>query len=141
MNEKQNIALDKAFSEFGISKSVLIGNKKLHPQLFKKRICELKRMGVAVQLLSQKFQLNESLIYKWYYLEQKNLKESSLKPKQLKIKKDVLHPKLRKSDIVEALPKTINARLIFKSGIQLELPIVGMDRHFLILWEFPISAS
>jgi hypothetical protein len=134
MNEKQINAIDKAFSEFGISKQILIGNKKQYSSLLKQRICELKRMGVKVQLISDKFQVPKYLIYKWYYSEQKNHKGTSLKPKQLKLKKND-HPTSLKNneDFNEDFSKKSYARLIFKSGVQLELPFAGLDQRFLNL--------
>ena len=130
MKEKSKIALDEAILEYAKYIELQQGQKNRFPKAIKKRVSELSKLGISVSTLAISFGVSRSLVYQWLKIDKKKA-SAGLLPKRLRIKEDSIN---RKDPLFES--KIINpsfGRLIFRSGIQLELSIQSIDVQFLNL--------
>ena len=126
MKNQDEIILKDIVSEFA---HVLFDKNTKHrkiPNDLIAKVLELKKVGVSINEISKSFKVTSRTLHNWI---RKNRINQSIVPKRLHLKQ-AENSELIKTTKIESNNITL-ARLIFKSGIHLELPFDKITFEFL----------
>lgn len=130
MNDKLKSNLSETVAEYSEILKVKREGNKIYPRALKEKICELYKSGVKVSILSQQFKISVGRIYDWIRFSKLNTQSTISTAKRLRLK-----PKSpqRIENIHSVGPEVPFGRIIFKSGIQMELKCENINSQFLKL--------